>query len=488
MLPAGLKVLSDTVALYAAEVTDAGELVNPIPVDSTEYTVTLPEGNASGSGGVFRVSIPDTPKNTAYILQYTCEVTLADADITKFTNSAALSGMTGKPGSSEVEKNDFVISAGGGATIRNLNKLEITKTDDDEKVLPGAVFAIYKVTNNVNTFMFSVTTDADGKALIRGLRPDQKYAIEETKAPKGYELDRTIREISFDGMGATKKLTIKNEKTPPVSVQVTKTWEKDKEADRPQSIQVQLYNGEEAVGDPVTLDAEHQWSHVFTDLDADGNWKVDEVSVPNGYTKKITGSAADGYTITNTHTDSDIEDLSIVKKANVKEVKPGGLLTYTLNVKNKGDATLTGIVIRDYVPDYTLFYKFNDSIGKYGAINKREHVTWFIETLQAGESLELSFTVRVNTCIPNNAEISNTALYTVTDNPTPIYTNDPNDPAEKTNAVSVDVTASGKPDILRTGDDINMIIWITLATLAAIGLCVTGSWSIKKKKKTGGKK
>ena len=56
-----------------------------------------------------------------------------------------------------------------------------------------------------------------------------------------------------------------------------------------------------------TLNAANSWQHTFTDLDKfdeDGtliNYTVEEEIIP-GYTAKITGTASDGFTITNTYT------------------------------------------------------------------------------------------------------------------------------------------------------------------------------------------
>ena len=97
-------------------------------------------------------------------------------------------------------------------------------------------------------------------------------------------------------------------------ITVNKVWNDANNQDgiRPESIQVQLKNGETNVGDPVTLNAENQWKHTWSGLTA-GDYKVVEVSVPTGYTSATTGDAATGYTITNTHT-PEVTSYTVTKK------------------------------------------------------------------------------------------------------------------------------------------------------------------------------
>ena len=89
----------------------------------------------------------------------------------------------------------------------------------------------------------------------------------------------------------------------------TKIWD---DADdllqmRPESVTVQLYaDGTAVEGKTLTLNAGNNWTGTFTDLPVNKNgqpivYTVDETAVPFGYTKAITGTAADGFTITNTH-------------------------------------------------------------------------------------------------------------------------------------------------------------------------------------------
>lgn len=95
------------------------------------------------------------------------------------------------------------------------------------------------------------------------------------------------------------------------SVKVTKNWDDNENQDgkRPASIQVQLYADGVKEGEPVTLNADNEWTYTWTvpvnKVDAVKQavtYTVDEVKVPDGYGKIITGSVAEGFTITNSYT------------------------------------------------------------------------------------------------------------------------------------------------------------------------------------------
>ncbi len=106
-------------------------------------------------------------------------------------------------------------------------------------------------------------------------------------------------------------------------VDVEKVWVdgNDQDGIRPESVQVQLKADGENYGDPATLEANEDeaaldWAYTFTDLPrykADGTeivYTVEEVTTDvitgtdgeGTYAFEVTGSAAAGFTVTNTHT------------------------------------------------------------------------------------------------------------------------------------------------------------------------------------------
>ena len=128
----------------------------------------------------------------------------------------------------------------------------------------------------------------------------------ETEIPEGY-----VGEVSGsaeEGFVITNVFVI--EKT---QVSVRTDWEdnNDKAQIRPQSIEVQLYADGEAMGSPVTLNEENGWSYSWSDLSKYVNedeqtgvqraivYTVDETEIPEGYAAEVSGSAEEGFVITN---------------------------------------------------------------------------------------------------------------------------------------------------------------------------------------------
>ena len=72
-----------------------------------------------------------------------------------------------------------------------------------------------------------------------------------------------------------------------LSRKVLKVWNDDgHESKRPESIRVQLLKDGQ-VYDTVTLNAENNWRHTWSDLDKDSNWEVTEYDTPSGYTVSV---------------------------------------------------------------------------------------------------------------------------------------------------------------------------------------------------------
>ena len=120
------------------------------------------------------------------------------------------------------------------------------------------------------------------------------YTVDETPVA-GYAKD-------ISGTAAT-GFTVKNTNTETINIPVTKTWVGT--AGTSATIKL-LADGAEK--ETVTLTAADNWTHTFSNLPkfdtTDGHaivYTVDEVDVPN-YTKGISGTAATGFTVTNTIT------------------------------------------------------------------------------------------------------------------------------------------------------------------------------------------
>ena len=128
---------------------------------------------------------------------------------------------------------------------------------------------------------------------------------------EGKEVIYTISENDVEGYTTTYNgFNIVNTHTPgKKGLTVTKAWEDDNDKDRLRSdfIEVQLYANSKAVGEPVKLSADNNWTTTWTDLDEKVSgmavkYTVMEVTEVKGYTATVTVKDDSNIIITNTHT------------------------------------------------------------------------------------------------------------------------------------------------------------------------------------------
>ncbi|MBQ3302752.1 MAG: Cna B-type domain-containing protein, partial [Eggerthellaceae bacterium] len=134
-----------------------------------------------------------------------------------------------------------------------------------------------------------------------------------------------------------------------VNAQVTKIWNDDNNRDgiRPESVQVKLVrtDGVAVENSEKTLKASNNWTASWTDLDKlsggkEIEYKVEEVTVPNGYTASYgamtkIGDNTYGFTVTNNH---EVEKTSVnVKKEWADDGNRDGLHTDGVTEKLQAD-------------------------------------------------------------------------------------------------------------------------------------------------------
>lgn len=128
-----------------------------------------------------------------------------------------------------------------------------------------------------------------------------KIIIEVTKsgdyhAVVSYEKDGTV----YNGIPVFSNRTTPTDETgKTVDVSVKKVWNDGAGVSRPASVSVQLYRNGDAYGSPFILNEDNNWSYTWLRLDSSAAWTVDEVSIPDGYSKTVTHSG-NHWTITNT--------------------------------------------------------------------------------------------------------------------------------------------------------------------------------------------
>lgn len=138
------------------------------------------------------------------------------------------------------------------------------------------------------------------------------YTVKEENVPEGYTLSIDDKDPAHP------ILTNKHEPTV-TQVKVTKKWEDANNQDglRPKEIQVQLYAGDQEVGEKVVLSTDNKWTHTFTKLPEKANgeiihYSVKEVVVPKGYTVTEERQEKGDLVLTNTHTPSTV-DIPVMK-------------------------------------------------------------------------------------------------------------------------------------------------------------------------------
>ena len=179
----------------------------------------------------------------------------------------------------------------------------------------------------------TVTNAADGTVTFSPISYDEsqvgthKYTISEVAGSEaGITYDKTVQEVevTVEKVSATelkataskeaKDLVFTNKYTPAkTSVSVKKAWDDKDNQDgkRPSSVTVKLLADGQDTGKTLTLTEANGWAGSFTDLDADKGgtpiqYTVVEVTVP-GYTSKVTGDAASGFTITNSYSPETVD-------------------------------------------------------------------------------------------------------------------------------------------------------------------------------------
>ena len=244
-----------------------------------------------------------------------------------------------------------------------LTDLEITKVWEDSSNQDGM-----RPTAEAFKALLTLSPAVEGKEPAVKDNGDNTYTITYTGLPRfnnGEEVEYTVAEGAIKGYTTTGSPakdhgTITNTHKPEeISVPVEKVWDDSNNIGgiRPTSINVQLSADGEALGDPVTLNEDNDWTYTWEKLPKfkDGveiKYTVDETAVPTGYTKTVSGDMT-GYTITNTYTPSPVTASFPVKKImSVPEGLDGPAeWSYTIDVAANNGApevgTMTGTVDQD---------------------------------------------------------------------------------------------------------------------------------------------
>lgn len=250
-------------------------------------------------------------------------------------------------------------------------KVEVSKKwedgDDQDGLRPASI--------QVQLYKDGLATD---QVVELSAANDWKGAFENLDAKAaGKAITYTVKEVAvLDGYKVTvndkdkANVVLTNTHEPALTeMKVTKKWEdaNDQDGLRPKSIKVQLYAGDEKVGDPVELSADNQWTHTFSKLAEKKagqaiSYRVEEVAVPEGYQVTADTSDAAHTILTNTHTPAVI-DIPVTKIWNDQDnqdgLRPASIVVNLLaNGEKVAQKELTNAT--DWKESFTGLPKFKD--------------------------------------------------------------------------------------------------------------------------------
>ncbi len=233
----------------------------------------------------------------------------------------------------------------------------------------------------------TITPDSEGKWNVSFTAP--KYDSE------GKEIVYTIEEIPVLGFKSeVKGNVITNTYTGKIDIKVTKLWNDKNDPARPGEISVQLFKNGSPEGAPVKLSKSGGWTYTWKDLDAGSKWSVDEPSVPEGYTKTVSGNAVNDFIITNTKTDNaDNIDVSGMKIWN-HGINPPANRPKSITVYVKNGSTI--VAAKKITAEENWQWKF--SLPKYDEHNNL--ITYTVdEALVSGYNKKVDGNDLINTYI-----------------------------------------------------------------------------------------
>ena len=208
------------------------------------------------------------------------------------------------------------------------------------------------------------------------------------------------------------------------------------------AILVQLYRDGVPYGDCVTLSASNQWRYTWGSLPADAAWTVDEFNVAEGWTKAISGSASDGFVITNTRKLNAPSTMLIT-----------GSKTWD-HGSNPTDKQPKSISIRINANGVFILQK---------RVSETEHWAWSIR-------------------MDKNDKNGNEIVYTMDETTIENYIKTVNG-FNILNAFRPGSTGPGRSDGPKTDDDSNLVLWLSLMGLSFVGLAafIITVWRLKRR-------
>ena len=193
-----------------------------------------------------------------------------------------------------------------------------------------------------------------------------------------------------------------------VNISGTKTWVNDNEAQRPESITVNLLeDGTTVNSTEVTENKDGKWVYEFKDLPKYKNGTEIQYTVKEDAVARYETTYS-GYNIINTLKPLDLTTKKITSTKGEK-VAPGEEITYTISIKNNSNEATGTFNVKDSVPAGTTLKTEENPAYTSSVENNVTWLTWNV-SLEANASTTVSFTVIVDMTLNDGDKIKNKAI------------------------------------------------------------------------------
>ncbi len=275
--------------------------------------------------------------------------------------------------------------------------------DDNEVLLSGVEFKIYDEDNNL---VDTITTNQQGEAVSKELRIDKKYIVKESKTLSNYVLSEETQTVTLTENQIT-DIIFENEKIKGY-IQITKTSAEDNEYSELKKgspladVTFEIYDLEDNLVDTITTD---ETGIAISKELVKNKYKIKEISSANYYllneniynAEIIKHQEIVNVDITNDNVEIDVE----ITKTGFIETQCNDTIYYDFeNIKNNSNVPLDNFTWSDTLPtDAVRLEKiysgtWNEDL-KYSVwykTNKSEEYILFAEDLSTNTNNELDFT------------------------------------------------------------------------------------------------
>ena len=312
------------------------------------------------------VSIPGHKENedaNSVFVRFTVNVNkmmlveMDDGEIAEVPTTGTIANTAIANGQESNEEKTAIITSNKTSEItRDGSKVEVAKIGDEitytiKVTNTGEVDGVTTISDNVPTGTILKENSAEGAIISEN---NTKLEWKNVTVPAGESVSKTFIVIvdNFDDLTENKITNVAtvggketDEVEDPIAIDITvsKDWKdaNDQDGYRPEEIYVNLLtDGKVKTTVEVKADEQGNWSYVFENLPKFENGKEIVYTVTENdvekYTTEITGSVADGFTITNTHTPT-TKNVVLTKiwDDNGDELKKRpGSVTFKINNKN----------------------------------------------------------------------------------------------------------------------------------------------------------